>query len=323
MATLRLVPASGAPIEVTKDQIVVGRDPSCDVVLNDGSVSRKHAQVEKRGEVWAVVDQASANGTFVDSQRVADVGLRHGQELRFGAVAFRVEIEGAVADLSATMAGEPGATVIQAAPLAPPRSVAPPSAPPAAVAPPPPARPPAAAPPPPPRPSVAPPPPPPRGARPVAPGSPVPPIGGGPPPAKKGKGPLFWIGAGCCGCLALGLLVGAVILGATWFGTKGAADAVQRELADIRQGQVDRAYAHLAESYRSQMSPREFKQLVAAHPVLKDNADATFSSRKVENNTATLGGYLVSSTGGREAVTIQLVKEGGEWRIAALSFGGE
>ena len=31
MATLRLVPASGNPIEITKDQTVLGRDPACDV----------------------------------------------------------------------------------------------------------------------------------------------------------------------------------------------------------------------------------------------------------------------------------------------------
>ena len=73
---------------------MVGREPTCDVVVSDGSVSRKHAILERRGDGWAIVDQGSANGTFVDSQRVTDVALRNGQELRFGAMAFRVEIEG-------------------------------------------------------------------------------------------------------------------------------------------------------------------------------------------------------------------------------------
>src|SRR5512145_466809 len=93
MANLRLTPASGAPIEISKDGTVVGRDPSCDVVLADGSVSRKHARLERRGETWTVVDQGSANGTFVDSQRVAETALRGGHELRFGAVAFRIDVE--------------------------------------------------------------------------------------------------------------------------------------------------------------------------------------------------------------------------------------
>src|SRR5687768_12394637 len=95
MAVLRLVPSQGPPIplEITQDVAVVGREPTCDVVVSDGSVSRKHATIERRGESWALVDQGSANGTFVDSQRVTDVVLRNGQELGFGAMADRVEIE--------------------------------------------------------------------------------------------------------------------------------------------------------------------------------------------------------------------------------------
>jgi len=143
MAMLRLVPASGSPIEVTRDQVVVGRDPAGDVVLPDGSVSRRHARIERRGTSWAVVDQGSANGTFLDSRRVAEEVLHHGQELRFGALSFRVEIEGEE-DPGATVAGfaHPEATYIAPTPLAPPTPPPP--------APPPPAPPPGAPPPPPP-----------------------------------------------------------------------------------------------------------------------------------------------------------------------------
>ncbi len=80
MAVLRLVPSQGAatPVEVTQDRVVVGREATCDLVVNDGSVSRKHAIIERRGTGWAIVDQGSANGTFVDSQRVTDVVLHSG-----------------------------------------------------------------------------------------------------------------------------------------------------------------------------------------------------------------------------------------------------
>src|SRR5687768_3645065 len=109
MAVLRLVPSQGPPIplEITQDVAVVGREPTCDLVVSDGSVSRKHATIERRGNGWAVVDQGSANGTFVDSQRVTELELRNGQELRFGAMAYRVEIE-------ADDAG--GATILTTAP---------------------------------------------------------------------------------------------------------------------------------------------------------------------------------------------------------------
>src|SRR5512137_2832932 len=92
MATLRLVPVSGPPIDVVKDQSMVGREPSCEIVVTDGSVSRRHARLERRGVAWWVVDQGSANGTYLNSQRIAEQALKAGQELRFGALAFRVEI---------------------------------------------------------------------------------------------------------------------------------------------------------------------------------------------------------------------------------------
>ena len=182
MANLRLMPAAGGgAVEVDKDKTLVGREPGCDIVVSDGSVSRKHAVVERRGAGWFVVDQGSANGTFLDSQRVAESELHSGQELRFGAIAYKVEIEG---DDSATtiLTTGPEATVVAPAPLAPPAPrpappVPPPAAPirpvPPAAAPPPIARPapPAATPPiPRPAPPVAGPPPiPPRPAAPPAP----------------------------------------------------------------------------------------------------------------------------------------------------------
>src|SRR5512142_1237037 len=100
MPTLRLVSVSGHPIEVTKDQSTVGRDPSCDIVVTDGSVSRRHARLELRGDDWWVVDEGSANGAYINSTRVAEQLLKQGQELRFGALPFRVDV-----------AGDPEATV--------------------------------------------------------------------------------------------------------------------------------------------------------------------------------------------------------------------
>jgi hypothetical protein len=105
MSKLRLVPETGgAPLEVAKNT-VVGRDAGADVVVDDASVSRKHARIERKGDAWLVADQASANGTFLDGQRVTEAGLRHGQSLRFGNVTYKVEIEGSEDDLGATRLG--------------------------------------------------------------------------------------------------------------------------------------------------------------------------------------------------------------------------
>ena len=90
MEVLQLVPSAGAPIVLKKDRTLFGRDVGCDVVVNDASVSRRHAVVERRGERWLILDQQSANGTFVDGQRVIQAYLGSGQELRIGSVAFHV-----------------------------------------------------------------------------------------------------------------------------------------------------------------------------------------------------------------------------------------
>jgi FHA domain len=331
MANLRLVPGSGPPIEVSKDEALVGRDPGCDVVVADGSVSRRHAKIQRRGESFTVVDQGSANGTFIDSQRVAEVILHNGQELRFGAVSFKVEIEG-VEDAGATVAGIPAitdATVVSSAPLVsptPPPKPAPPSIPP-----PPPIPPPMASPPPPPpvppRPPAPPsaaqakerfkPPPPPGG--PVPP-PPVPQMPAGAPPAKKGKGPLFWIFAGCCGCLLLGLVLAGLLGGGVYFMTAAPASAVREQLKALKAKDDATACAHLATA--GTLDCDRLKELAVQHPGLGDNKDSTFMKRSVDNDKATLSGVLVSETGQAEPVTFTLTKEGADWKVVDIQFEG-
>src|SRR5262245_25729015 len=94
MSTLRLVPPVGAPIEVPGDRALIGRDPGADIVVNDPSVSRRHAIVERRPEGWAVFDQRSANGTWLDNVRIEQALLQTSQQLRLGAVAFEVQMPG-------------------------------------------------------------------------------------------------------------------------------------------------------------------------------------------------------------------------------------
>jgi pSer/pThr/pTyr-binding forkhead associated (FHA) protein len=324
MAVLRLVPASGSPIEITGDQGVVGRESSCDVVVSDGSVSRKHARLERHGSTWMVIDQGSANGTFLDTQKIAESALKNGQELRFGAVSFRVEISGEE-DMGATVANIPvlededAATMMhKTPPKVPARAPAPPPLPRAAAPPPPPAPRAASVPPPPPSAAAARErfrPPAPAGASPVA---QMPSSSAAPP--KKGRGPFFWIVTGCCGCLLLVGLLAAVVIGAAFLMSKGAVDAVHLTLQQVKQGEIDKAYEGLAPTYKNEMSLQDFERIVSRHPGLKDNTDSTFYSRNVSNDTATISGVLTSSSGPPEPVTFKLVREGGVWRISEISF---
>jgi ABC transport system ATP-binding/permease protein len=53
-----------------KTTLQIGRDPGCDVVLDSPTVSRFHAQIERVGQRYRLQDLRSANGTFVNDQRI-------------------------------------------------------------------------------------------------------------------------------------------------------------------------------------------------------------------------------------------------------------
>ena len=86
-----LLVATLPPLKAT-DMLTIGRLPDCDVVLDDGSVSKNHAQLrwneaERR---CTVKDMGSRNGTFVNGASIADreAALRDGDILSFGYVQF-------------------------------------------------------------------------------------------------------------------------------------------------------------------------------------------------------------------------------------------
>lgn len=71
--------------------VTVGRVESNDIVVDDGSVSRFHAWLQKdeRTQAWSLTDAESKNGTWVDGVQLAGkqrVTLRDGASLKFGEV---------------------------------------------------------------------------------------------------------------------------------------------------------------------------------------------------------------------------------------------
>src|SRR4051794_4355187 len=69
------------------ERLTLGRSPQCDLALVwDPKVSRLHAELERVGREWVVVDDGlSSNGTTVSGERV--IGrrrLRHGDVIRIG-----------------------------------------------------------------------------------------------------------------------------------------------------------------------------------------------------------------------------------------------
>jgi len=67
----------GPPIERTFDQpvVTIGRDPSCDLHINDKTVSRRHAELLRNGPTFALSARETANGTFVNEKLVKELVL--------------------------------------------------------------------------------------------------------------------------------------------------------------------------------------------------------------------------------------------------------
>ena len=67
-----------------KDEMIVGRDGSCDIVLADAGVSRRHARLFQTEGSWWVADLDTKNGTSVDGERIGQTRLAFGQAIDFG-----------------------------------------------------------------------------------------------------------------------------------------------------------------------------------------------------------------------------------------------
>lgn len=55
-------------IEFITPEILVGRDPECDLTLEDGTVSARHARISFRQAQWWVEDWSSKNGTRLNDE---------------------------------------------------------------------------------------------------------------------------------------------------------------------------------------------------------------------------------------------------------------
>ena len=95
MPRLILRSAETGPIthELTDESITIGRSPDNMIVLDDPSVSGRHAQLQRSGEVFRLKDLESTNGTRVNNETITDVTLRIGDRLRFGKVEARFEAD--------------------------------------------------------------------------------------------------------------------------------------------------------------------------------------------------------------------------------------
>lgn len=75
-------------------EITIGRDPACDCILNDSTVSATHARLYYRQGQWWVEDLRSTNGTFLNQDPVfTPLVLTNADQLRCGQVLLTIAIQ--------------------------------------------------------------------------------------------------------------------------------------------------------------------------------------------------------------------------------------
>ncbi|CAM3959079.1 FHA domain-containing protein [Helcobacillus massiliensis] len=81
---VRKGPNLGARFLLDAEKTVAGRHPSCDIFLDDVTVSRRHVAFLRHGGQFVVRDMGSLNGTYVERERVDEATLVNGQEVQIG-----------------------------------------------------------------------------------------------------------------------------------------------------------------------------------------------------------------------------------------------
>lgn len=82
-----LVSSDGKTFPIKKKSFWLGRDPSCDLVVEASAVivSRRHARIIQQGSKFFLIDNNSFNGTFLNGNRVSTLlEVKNGDEIQLG-----------------------------------------------------------------------------------------------------------------------------------------------------------------------------------------------------------------------------------------------
>ena len=77
-------PNSGARYLLNTEKLTIGRNPKNEIFLDDVTVSRVHATLERIGKGFTITDSGSLNGSYVNGQRSDSAALVHGDQIQIG-----------------------------------------------------------------------------------------------------------------------------------------------------------------------------------------------------------------------------------------------
>ena len=74
----------GMAYPLTGTRAIIGRSPRCEVFLNDMTVSRSHAILERVGDGWSLQDNGSFNGVWINNEPIDHAMLHSGDVIQIG-----------------------------------------------------------------------------------------------------------------------------------------------------------------------------------------------------------------------------------------------
>lgn len=89
------------------DTIVIGREPTNGVVIQDPMSSRRHCQLKREGSRFFLEDLDSSNGTLLNGRRASRVELAEGDRIEIGEVAVSFRLAEDREPVAATRAASP------------------------------------------------------------------------------------------------------------------------------------------------------------------------------------------------------------------------
>lgn len=76
------------------NRMLIGRTDRSDILVDDSSVSREHASIERKDGRFILEDLKSTNGTFINGEVVDVRVLNHGDKIRIGNTVLQFIVEG-------------------------------------------------------------------------------------------------------------------------------------------------------------------------------------------------------------------------------------
>ena len=81
-------------LRLAKREIILGRDPGCECLLNDKTVSTRHASLSFHHQQWWLEDLGSTNGTLLNQEPISSaMVVTSGDQVTCGKISIAIFIE--------------------------------------------------------------------------------------------------------------------------------------------------------------------------------------------------------------------------------------